>query len=1235
MYLSNATLDEHIGNIRNALWRIAKHGSARLIVGAGFSRNAVARRPDAPLFPLWRDLAREMAAAIPADNAADPLWLAEVYVATFGPDNLRKFIETRIPDDDYTPGNLHHQLLKLPWLDVFTTNYDTLLERAAVTLRDGPYDCIYESREVAGKPPRRLVKLHGTVGRAAPLIATREDYRKYPDTHPAFGNLMRQALSESTFVLVGFNGDDPNFNAFWGWVRDCFGSDAPKVYLCGLGIPETQTRLFNAMGITALDLSPVAAQGTPDERHRRALEWLLAALDRKTPHDLRWAPRQAEGLNVGFTAFSEFPAAEWKSIAPEKLSALAAIWRAQRQEYPGWFLAPDEVRQRLWDTTHLWRHAVFHRAEALPAVPRLSLLRECCWRIETALGPIFTQESDQLVGWLEAVNPFGSAVDLSGATVPADAELVAAREAWIGLAFSILRTARDDLDDARFDLWLGRLERVMGSDAGLRGELQHEVVLRELNRLDLPAFRRELARWRSMAKQPCELAQLAGYYAERFDKPAAVELANQALAQLAAQTPATVWLEAWIYMLLSALHWRDPVEKERCDEALERVKLQGYNPWTTVDAFRDELKLAEPPRRPRISYKARFDAGDVRRSVNLGGSAYKVPAFQLLRFLERAPSPIFAGDLVVVAAAAAHAAVWIDTAAPHWTLATLLRAGANAEVVDEMFDRLTVAVCDQAQAEKMCAQLLRLVRSEIELLPDRGDEMGRRMLGTALDVLSRFSLRLRGPALLELLEAIRGWFVAPGVISRHDLASPLKDLLDRVLEAMPDENFGQVIAALLVLPIYGEKNYQPKTHEQMWPEPFDFVWNRDARPPADWVLPADTWQRLLLLIRSDQFVARARAFTRAYYLWLNHWLTPAQGSELSTAVWSQLSPAGLPILSGFRSSVVLHLPDAESHNATALLKAVYLQQVPKSWKTAEGSIDINQLNHNRNWFESLAELFRHEALADERSSILPLTEEEAIQLAKSVLLWWSNVSADIPRRDSISDGYLTIDIERLVAALGALFGEALNLRLPRPHPVVVESTKMFTALWALGYPVLRLLPAQLYLKPTEVNGVVAHLFRSLLSEDSTIIVATTEVVLAWHRGARRAVLPPMPPLILEAIAMRIGLRCGPDLVRLVRCAAFIVEDEGRNCSDSLIELLVLALGEILEVSEPARLKRRLTTGEIDRKHVVEQLHLRSWAALLARKLDAVLTAKGSARPEVLARWQEVRGKAVLPEIRRA
>ena len=38
-------------------------------------------------------------------------------------------IEKNVADEMFVPGELHKRLLRLNWKDIFTTNYDTLLER--------------------------------------------------------------------------------------------------------------------------------------------------------------------------------------------------------------------------------------------------------------------------------------------------------------------------------------------------------------------------------------------------------------------------------------------------------------------------------------------------------------------------------------------------------------------------------------------------------------------------------------------------------------------------------------------------------------------------------------------------------------------------------------------------------------------------------------------------------------------------------------------------------------------------------------------------------------------------------------------------------------------------------------------------------------------------------------------------------------------------------------------------
>ena len=1231
------SLDEQVQDIRNALWHRANKGSARVVVGAGFSRNAQPRRSNAKAFPLWSDLAREMLAALPGSKGDQtPQRLAQAYSAKFTAAGLRSFLESQIPDNDHVPGAMHQRLLQLPWTDVFTTNFDTLLERAAKAVRSRPYQCVLDQRDIPGCRPPRIVKLHGTLGCPGPLIATSDDYRQYQRTHPLFVTLMQQALAESTIVLIGFKGDDPNFEHISGWVRDCLSEYAPKIYWCGLDVSEVEDKLFRSVGVTPLDLSIIASEGTVDERHQRALDWLLAALNTKPPRDFRWAPRESSELNRGFTPFAEFPKSAWKDIPAEKLVELCAVWRAQRLEYPGWHVAPDQIRERLWNTTNVWRGAVFYRAELLEPLTRLFVLHEFFWRLDVALSPILTKEADMLVTLLESLNPFGARVDLPNAVTPPEKARENAAQAWVALAFCILRTARDDLDDARFETWLNRINQVAGERPTVRGELRHEALLRDLSRLDLGGFRTQLERWRSVASEPYELARLAGYFAERGDKPAAIQLAKRAIDGLGASTPTTLWLEAWCYAMLQALDWREKSERIKWDEAIEQAKSLGYDPWPTIEGFRDALKSVQPPQRSKYTFKARFDAGDVRRVVHLGGGGEEVPAFQFLRFIERAPSPVFAGEVTIFGEAAANAAIWIKDSAPNWSLAILLRSGANAETVDSLFDRLTVALCQREQAESLCGRLIQLARSEIGLLPSGSDEIGRRMLVTGLDVLSRFALRLHEEALLELLKHVESWLVSPAVISRFELAAPLAGLLDRVIEALPDAQIGTAVASMLPLPVYGEKGYRPSAPEQMWPEPLNSVWHRNSKPPPGWSWPDGTWEHLLSLVRSSMPDCRSRAFTRLYYLHLNSWLTTDQQGQLADAVWSCTDgPTGLPAISGFRPSVVLHLPQAELRGATGLLKKAFLNRMPKSWETAPGEVNFDQLVHNKDWFEGLASMFKHEGLAGPHELLLPLEQEEAANLAALVLNWWKVAKPATNPRAWASDNFDVGNVEAIIESLCALVGETLLFRLPPENPLVGELMRLFDAAAVQGYPTLRLLPGQVHRQMKSVDVAAGLLAEALQSDATAKVNPATEVLLTWHRGAMRTLLPPMPPILLVIAAVRIGLRCDPGIVRLIRCMAAIVEDEGLHCPQPLVDLLLLALVEIARATEPRELKRRLESSEVDQKFVMDHLHIRSWSALLARKLEATLVAGAKPLPEILRIWHEIREQAVLPEIRRA
>ena len=295
--------------IRDALWRHKPGratGRASIMIGAGFSRNANPTSVSARPFPTWPALTEKLSlrlssgsdpalqAAILRDAAgtSGALRLAQEYEAVFGRFQLDDFVRSTVPDEDHHPGDIHTRLLSLPWADIFTTNWDTLLERAQINVFHRAYDVVKTLSQIPSAAVPRIVKLHGTLPAHQPFIFTAEDYRSYPSRFAPFVNLVQQSMMENTFVLLGFSGDDPNFLHWSGWVRDNLGEQAPKVYLVGwLQIPPHRRRMLEDLNVVPVDLAelPQGRHWPEAQKHRYAVEWFLETLRRgQVPRASTW-----------------------------------------------------------------------------------------------------------------------------------------------------------------------------------------------------------------------------------------------------------------------------------------------------------------------------------------------------------------------------------------------------------------------------------------------------------------------------------------------------------------------------------------------------------------------------------------------------------------------------------------------------------------------------------------------------------------------------------------------------------------------------------------------------------------------------------------------------------------------------------------------------------------------------------------------------------------------------------
>jgi hypothetical protein len=170
---------------------------------------------------------------------------------------LNKFIEAKINDDKYSPGELHKKLLSLNWRDVFTTNYDTLLERTIDKIDvKFNYKILSDQNDLPGSTHPRIIKLHGSVDNAKKYIISEEDYRTYPIQFAPLVNTVQQAMLETQLCLIGFSGDDPNFLNWLGWLRDNMGENCPNIYLIGLfqDMSDAEKMTLERQSITIVDL---------------------------------------------------------------------------------------------------------------------------------------------------------------------------------------------------------------------------------------------------------------------------------------------------------------------------------------------------------------------------------------------------------------------------------------------------------------------------------------------------------------------------------------------------------------------------------------------------------------------------------------------------------------------------------------------------------------------------------------------------------------------------------------------------------------------------------------------------------------------------------------------------------------------------------------------------------------------------------------------------------------------
>ena len=361
-------------------------GKAAVFVGAGFSKNA--RMPEHAEMKDWNALGLDFYRKLYGEPEMgslmfqNPINLATQVEASFGRHELDSLIEQSLPDDMIVHSPLHVRLLNLGWHDVFTTNYDTLLERACLDA-DNPYMVVYNKDTLLYSTSPRIVKLHGSFPNIHPYIITEEDYRTYPQRYPEFVNTVRQSLIENLFCMIGFSGDDPNFKSWLGWLRDVMGKIISPVYFVTYdsNLHDSRRNLLAKQRIEVLNLHDLPNV----DGIQQAFEFLFQYL--KTENQSQWNLRLKKGLREVKTA--------------EQLKDVTKEMAAIRNSYPGWLVLPEKYYDDCRDVvSEIHSCGKICEMDGLKKEDLYQFYYELCWRLQVTLSPM---NVDWLVDAFEAI----------------------------------------------------------------------------------------------------------------------------------------------------------------------------------------------------------------------------------------------------------------------------------------------------------------------------------------------------------------------------------------------------------------------------------------------------------------------------------------------------------------------------------------------------------------------------------------------------------------------------------------------------------------------------------------------------------------------------------------------------------------------------------------------------------------------------------------------------------------
>ncbi|KKZ13630.1 MAG: hypothetical protein TQ37_03790 [Candidatus Synechococcus spongiarum 15L] len=1195
------TPNPYLDEIADRLWS----NNAAVMVGAGFSRNAKPVGPTSASFPSWQELGdrffKRLHGRDPCEGARylNILKLAEQVEAAFGRPALNKLLRDAIPDSRYEPSPLHSQLLSLPWKDVFTTNYDTLLERARASVTLKNYDVVTTKEDLLYANQPRIMKLHGSFP-SPPFVITEEDYRCYPNDHAPFVNTVRQSLLENTLCLVGFSGDDPNFLQWIGWIRDHVGRESiPKIYLVGVfnKLGEADRRLLDRRGIVVVDLSIFS------QDPKNALDKFLNFLKSRKTRALDWPIVSPDAPSCTQVSGRK----EYREIVTE--------WRRQRGEYPGWVVVPKDRRQWLWLHTQDWLLGLDQMSleDGSWETPLdLNLAFELTWRLDRCLFPLI----EKLPSFLENV-----AKKYSNRTLQLPENTHWTRtsvfEAVANIRLWLLRYYREDGLDEQWKKVRQTIEddfeRLLPKH---RASFRLEEALQALFRFNPDEAKRLLVDdWQSNNNLPFWEAKRAALMAELGEVAAArsiLEASLSAIRQQLSLNPIAddytlVSQESTVMLLLWAVELSMNMTKgnlKNSNVLSKNVLIEMSERWNSLALYkcdtRQEIELlsarlqhSEASWRPESKTHS-FDLGRVSQTLHFGLNEEEVTAYNMLRMYEDFGMPYRIRHTSFVKAEVESTLPKMRLCSRHWVLVNIVRLG-NAKANDRLFDREYLSGLSLEDVDRLFEIYLPAFKRTIAMVnePNLSKAKNFELLAKTLpDIFSRLCYKC-SPAYREHLVALLR-AIYSSKPERRTMFADVNKFTRRLFHSMSTNERALAVSSLVDFPV---PDHLGEIEKHIFVNPMLRIFlPRSLRKEEISI----TEERIDKLLDQPAPTKEDRDWIMTSLVRLHEWgkLNQRQSNRLGELLWDGVEIPEIPIITGCYRFRCIELPYPEEFDPETLvreyLRSLFSEQM--RGKQSPGSPMDEVLGELR-----------------QSAEIIRWPKAEALELIARFSGWWDRHKSYLRDCTSTPLGLVNMTKQTIQKAVHALSEVFLHLPPDNNDERVSPVRKLLTELAEHNIPA-KVLDAAILSKVTEVRKeLLEQVAEALLHNDREIVVdALLATGVLARKLAKEESLSEFAPVAM-VLVQGVQWRHRPALAHRLFMVADLVTKQGWFLSPMAPTGLLAGLEQIVEE----------TSSGVKGNDEGGLITIRATAAYLAFTLSECYKKSGLDEPKAIQRWREV------------